>query len=73
MKRNLLLALVAACLCAACAAPRDAGTNVLVSNVLSQRSANGLCAGGKVQWCEVDVDDSKQCRCIQHHQLFGHH
>lgn len=74
MKYNLLLALVATCVCAACATPRYADTNVLASKILSQRSASGVCPRPKVEFCEVDVvDESKQCRCIEHQEVFGYH
>jgi hypothetical protein len=71
MRRQLSLALVAACLCAACAAPRPAETDVLVSKILVERPSNSTCQAGEVRVCVFDEINRQHCQCVEHHELFG--
>lgn len=69
MTRQLALALVAACLCAGCAAPRHAETDVLVSRIIDERSSNLACPVNDARYCEAEVDGRLRCACVPAHQL----
>jgi hypothetical protein len=70
MSRQLSLLLMAACLSVGCATQRAAESDVLVSNIIREPSANLVCRAGDVRLCRIDEDGDKHCQCVDHSEIF---
>jgi len=61
---------MAAWLSAGCATKPHAESDVLVTKIVREQSANLFCPVGDVRLCTIDEDGEKQCMCMDHSEIF---